>query len=135
MDAPSAFDIAAVGAIFERLVQVGGVLVGMAIGAWTALKLAGKLGVEKRKYEELREDVDSIQKAGYITRPQHDDMQAICQSQTRRMVETQVHDSVREIKDQLSDLNGTLCYFMGQMNIQPPENHKRRRRNDPPDVL
>jgi gas vesicle protein len=133
---PDDFDAAApfMGKVLDILKWMLGTAVAALIASWRVLRLAGKAGREQRKYEENGERLDEVEKRleNFITVKDHDRLQEICQGNIKRMVETQVHDSVREIKDQLSDLNGTLCYFMGRLGVDPPEKPGRRRRSDPP---
>jgi hypothetical protein len=131
---PDDFDAAAplLGKTIDILKWVLGTLAAALIASWRVLKIAGSAGVEKQKYTEHVERIDELEELSkkFITIADHEKLQEICQGNIKRMVDNQVHDSVREIKDQLSDLNGTLCYFMGQLNIQPPERPNRRRRSD-----
>jgi gas vesicle protein len=138
---PDDIDAAAplIGKVIDILKWVLGTLAAALIASWRVLKFAGNAGREQRKYEEIAEDIAALKAAGYITLSQHDQLQAQCQSEIKRMVENQVHGAMTKVEDQLSDLKGTVCYFMGAMGIKPPDTDmiKKRRRGDiqPPPVL
>jgi hypothetical protein len=114
---------------------------GLVGGFFASLKFihgAGGASQEyKDKYSELREDVDELKQRSpfCVTKEQCDREHKAFQEAVSRQIEIQVHNGLGEVKEQLSDINGTLCYFMGQMNVSPPDNPKRRRRSDAPTIL
>jgi hypothetical protein len=107
-------------------------------GFFASLKFIHGAGGEKQeyrdKYRELRDDVDALQQKSpfCITKEQCDREHKAFQESVSKQIEIQVHNGLGEVKEQLSDLNGMLCYFMGQMNVSPPQNPKRRRQSDNP---
>jgi hypothetical protein len=121
-----------------------GIVTGVAglIGGFLAsLKFAGDCGSAKSKVEDtvsaLVKDVSELKahRPFCITKNECEREHADFKEAVSRQIEIQVHNGLGEVKEQLSDINGTLCYFMGQMNVSPPDNPKRRRRNDMPPVL
>ena len=120
----------------EYLLQVGKWFGGTVTAAWIAFKWTAKAGVkageEKRRYEELSEDVAALkkEKEHWITKTQHDDMQKLCQGEIERMIDMRLHRAVMEWRDELAALNANICHIMGALNIRPVDQGKRRRRSD-----
>jgi gas vesicle protein len=109
---------------------------GIVGGFLTALKFAGNVGGDKSRWESKLNavcvDVAELKahRPFFITKKECEREHAEFKEAISRQIEIQVHNGLGEVKEQLSDINGILCYFMGQMNINPPDNPKRRRRSD-----
>jgi gas vesicle protein len=129
----------------EMAIWVGIVtgIAGVIGGFLTALKFAGTLGGEKSKFEgkisTLMTDVAELKahRPFCVTTKECEHEHAEFKKAITQQIDIQVQNGLGEVKEQLSDINGTLCYFMGQMNVQPPPvNQKRRRQQDQsPSVL
>ena len=129
---PSPEDVAAAVPLFDKLADICKWLAGAAAIAYAGFKVAVSAGVAKRQYSELREDVDrheEMQKQ-FVTRREHDDMQAICQAHINNMVDSKVHAVVMDIKAQVNGINANLCHLMGQLDVKPLDSGQRRRRDD-----
>lgn len=117
-----------VGAIITLLQWVGG----FAAAAWIIGRFMVRTGEEKRRYEELVEDVAAVKEhqAKCITIPQHDDMQRICTSNLERIIDAKLHHAVMDMRSEMSTMNGNICKIMGALNIDPIEGMGQRRRSD-----
>jgi hypothetical protein len=115
---------------------------GVVGGFFASLKFVGKLGGERQKheqdYKELRDDVDALQQNApfCITRDQCEREHAAFKESVSKQVEIQINNRLGVVTSQLNEIKNDLCYFMGQMNVQPPpDNQKRRRQGDAPSIL
>lgn len=124
------------GKLLDMLIQSGKWLAGTAAAAWVAFRLSVRAGEQKRRYEELREDADRLEKMAekFLTRAQHDDMQKICQGDIERMIDNKLHKAILEWRDELAALNANICHIMGALKIAPVDQGKRRRRSDSEEV-
>jgi hypothetical protein len=112
--------------------QAGKWVAGTAAAAWVAFRFSVRAGEQKRRYEELAEDVAQLKLVSttYLTKPQHDDMQKICQGDIERMIDNKLHKAILEWRDELAALNANICHIMGALKIAPVDQGKRRRRSD-----
>jgi hypothetical protein len=127
-------DLETSGRFLDLLLQMGKWAAGTAAAAWVAIKWTVRAGMvageEKRRYQEMEERVAALEEANFITKPQHDDMQRICQSNLERMISDRLHKAILEWRDELAVLNANVCHIMGALNINPVDQGKRRRRVD-----
>jgi gas vesicle protein len=115
---------------------------GIVGGFLTALKFAGNVGGDRSRWESKLNavcvDVAELKahRPFCITKKECEHEHSEFRDAISQQIKIQVNSGLGELRDQLGDINATLCYFMGQMNVSPPDNPKRRRRNDnPPSVL
>jgi hypothetical protein len=109
---------------------------GIVGGFLTALKFAGNVGGDRSRWESRLHavcvDVAELKahRPFCITKNECEREHLEFKESVARQIEIQVHNGLGDVKEQLGDINATLCYFMGQMNVSPPDNPKRRRRGD-----
>jgi gas vesicle protein len=115
---------------------------GIVGGFLTALKFAGSAGGDRSRFESklnaVCADVAELKahRPNCITKNECEHEHAEFRETISQQIKIQVNSGLGELRDQLGDINATLCYFMGQMNVQPPANPKRRRQSDqPPQIL
>ena len=115
--------------LLEKLWDVGKWLVGAGAAVFIGIKGASKLGIEQRKYEELREDVDDLKdkSSQWLTIDAHEDQQKICQSNIEHMIDVKVHKAVMDMRDEMGVMNANVCKILGAMNIEPMPSNRRKR--------
>lgn len=129
-------DLETGGKVLDLLAQACKWIAGTVAAAWMAVKWVARAGVQageqKQRYAELVEDVAAIkaERASWITRQEHDNMQRICQGDIERMIDSRLHRAIMEWRDELAALNANVCHIMGALNIKPVDQGKRRRRAD-----
>ena len=114
----------------EIFAWIGGLITGFVVIVRTVVKA----GEEKRRYEELREDLDDVKQRipSLLTEEGHKVIQQQCWDNRDKMRERSINSAVEQLKEQLNTISGTLCYFMGKLNIEPPPavTSQKRRKDD-----
>jgi len=106
---------------------------GIAAAIWlaskTIFKTGMKAGEEKRKYEELNEDVDALEKqnGGYLTKTEHESLSRYCRLEIEHMIDARIHNALTDLRQEMGTMNGNICKILGAMNIEPVEPGQRRR--------
>ena len=105
------------------MIEVLGWIVGFFAALIIGVRVIIKAGEEKRRYNEIKEDLEMIKTSlpQFMTRQEHDQLQRQCWDQRDKLQDGKIHQTTMLINDRLNDINSTLCYFMGQMKIKPPE--------------
>jgi len=132
---PSPDEIAAGERLIEHLVTIVKWVGGPAAAAWVAARFltraSFRAGEEKRKYEELSEDVEAIKdrEKAYITVSQHDTMQKMCTQQLISIIDNRTHASMTELRLEMAAMNGNICKIMGSLGINDDGNTTHNRRS------
>jgi hypothetical protein len=130
MQPPTPNDFEAAGPLFEKLVPAIKWLGTVLVGGWVFIKVVASFGMQARRYQELREDIDGLhlKSTSYVTKDEHVGMSALCREEIERMVDNRLHDAVIEMRDQMDVMNANLCRIMGSMEIDPVDRAYKRRR-------
>lgn len=119
----------------EHWSTIGKWAVGILGGVWAGAKVIIKIGEQKRRYEELHEDVRALreeirllreERAQYITTGQQEIMAEKCHATWSADFRKELAAISASWRNDLNDVNANLYHFMLAMNVTPRTKPDRR---------
>lgn len=131
---PTPDDIEAAGPLLGKLGAAIGWVVGVLAVLYAGIKEIIRVGGEKRRYEELREDVTELKESRklYLTIVEHESQTELCHARLAKLSADQLNAVVKDLKEDMETMNANLFRLMGAMQVDPVVSPKKRRRTDAP---